>query len=279
MRADLLCPVGGRLLEGPAWVVRSGALRFVDILAGELLTLDLETGQLGRISIGRACSAWIGRRDGGSIVATRDGLLFLDEAGAEERSLLIEADMPTNRANDAKCDPLGRLWIGTMSEQEDASSGSLYRVEQGAVARVLDGVTASNGLGWSPDGLHMYYVDSPTRRVDVFDYDLATGTPRHRRCLVDTSDLAGFPDGLAVDAAGCLWIAFWDGGALHRFSPSGEQVGSITLEAARPTSCAFFGARLNLLAITTAATPDGTGGDVYFCGPRVSGLAVADYDA
>lgn len=278
MRPDLLCRVGGRLLEGPAWVASSGALRFVDILAGELLTLDVEARQLRRTAIGGACSAWIGRRGGGSIVATRDALLFLDETGYEELSLLLEADLPTNRANDAKSDPLGRLWVGTMSEQEGASSGALYRVEQRAVTRVLDGVTVSNGLGWSPDGSRMYYVDSPTRRVDVFDYDLATGTPLHRRCLIDASDLGGFPDGLAVDADGCLWVAFWDGNAVHRFSSAGERVGSITLEAARPTSCAFFGATLNLLAITTAAAPDGTGGDVYVCTPGVPGLGVADYD-
>jgi sugar lactone lactonase YvrE len=139
-------------------------------------------------------------------------------------------------------------------------------------------VTVSNGLGWSPDGHSMYYVDSPTCRVDVFDYDLATGIPSGRRCLVETRDLAGFPDGLAVDAEGCLWIAFWDGGSIHRFSPDGELVGTVTVPVPRPTSCAFVGADLESLVITTAAALDGTGGDVFACEPDVSGMAVEAFD-
>ena len=216
---SLLCQVGGQLLEGPYWAADARELRFVDIRLGELLCLNLDTGRLERTTFGRSSSAWIGRRDGGSVVACEDALVFLDEKGLEEQHVPLEPELAANRANDAKCDPAGRLWVGTMSEAEDAQSGSLYRLEQGQLTRAVSGVTVSNGLGWSPDGHSMYYVDSPTRRVDVFDYDLATGMPSDRRCLVETRDLAGFPDGLAVDVEGCLWIAFWDGGSVHRFSP------------------------------------------------------------
>jgi sugar lactone lactonase YvrE len=142
---------------------------------------------------------------------------------------------------------------------------------------MLDGVGVSNGLGWSPDGTRMYYVDSPTRRVDLFDYDTAEGTFSNRRCLVDTSEIAGFPDGLAVDAEGCLWVAFWDGHAVHRFAPGGDLIGSIEFDSARPTSCAFAGEALDRLVVTTAAAPDGTGGDLFVCTPGVAGLRVADY--
>jgi len=271
---SLLCRAGGRLLEGPLWAAETRQLRFVDIRAGELLSLSLDTGRLKRTVFGRSCSAWVERRGGGSVVACEDALVFLDARGREEHQLPLERELKANRANDAKCDPAGRLWVGTMSEAEDARSGSLYRIEPGSVTSVVDGVTVSNGLGWSPDGGSMYHVDSPTRRIDVFDYDLATGTPSARRPLVDTSELAGFPDGLAVDVEGCVWVAFWDGRSVHRFSPDGELVGTVAVPAARPTSCAFFGDGLERLAITTAAAEDGTGGDVFVCDPGVAGMEV-----
>lgn len=276
--AELLCRVGGQLLEGPAWVARAGELRFVDIRAGELLALELATGSLRPTTVGGSCSAWISRRDGGSVVACSDSLLFLDEHGQEEQRLRLEHDLPDNRANDAKCDPQGRLWVGTMSEGEDAASGALYRVERGATTRILDGVTVSNGLGWSPDARLMYYVDSPTRRIDVLDFDASAGTVSNRRCVVDTRDVVGFPDGLAVDAEGCLWVAFWNGHAVHRFAPTGELIATVPVDAARPTSCAFVGDALDRLAVTTAAAPDGRGGDVFVCAPGVAGLPVVEYD-
>jgi sugar lactone lactonase YvrE len=276
--AELLCRVGGQLLEGPAWVARAGELRFVDIRTGELLALKLATGSLRRRTVGGSCSAWIARRDGGSVVACSDSLLFLDALEREEHRLPLEPDLVDNRANDAKCDPRGRLWVGTMSEAEEAASGALYRLEGGMITQVLDGVTVSNGLGWSPDGKLMYYVDSPTRRIDVLDYDTAGGTASNRRCFVDTRDVAGFPDGLAVDAEGCLWVAFWNGHAVHRFAPGGELVATVRVDAARPTSCAFVGAALDRLVVTTAAAPDGTGGDVFVCVPDVTGVPVGEYD-
>lgn len=276
---ELLCRVGGELLEGPTWDPRTDTLRFVDIRAGQLLALDVATGNLRQKTVGRSCSAWIGRKEGGSVVACSDSLLFLDSRWREEHRLPLEPDLPANRANDAKCDPHGRLWVGTMSEAEGAPAGALYRVERGTTTRVLDGIAVSNGLGWSPDGRRMYYIDSPTRRVDAFDYELATGTPSNRRCLVDTQDIAGSPDGMAIDAAGCPWVAFWDGGAVHRFSPDGEHLASVAVGVARPTSCAFIGPKLDMLAITTARAPDGSGGDVYACSATIPGLHVADYEA
>ena len=276
---SLLCQVGGQLLEGPYWAAEARELRFVDIRLGELLCLSLDTGRLERTTFGRSCSAWINRRDGGSVVACEDALVFLDEKGLEEHYVPLEPELAANRANDAKCDPAGRLWVGTMSEAEAAQSGSLYRIEPGRLTRAVGGVTVSNGLGWSPDGRSMYHVDSPTRRIDVFDYDVSTGTASERRPLVDTSDMTGFPDGLAVDVEGCLWVAFWDGGSVHQFSPDGELVGTVATPATRPTSCAFIGADLESLAITTAAALDGTGGDVFVCEPDVAGMTVEAFDA
>src|SRR5439155_17920117 len=212
----------GELLEGPVWA--DGELRFVDILRAERLSLYLATGDLRRDCCDETCSAWIARRDGGSVVACRSGLGFYDAAGTLDRTVPLEADQPGNRSNDAKCDPRGRLWVGTMPDAGDRPTGSLYRVEGDEVLKVLSGVTISNGLGWSPDGTRMYYVDSTLRCVDVFDYDLSTGDASGRRVLADVTTLPGVPDGLAVDAHGCLWVAFYGGAAVHRFSPAGEHL-------------------------------------------------------
>ena len=273
LRAELLCHVGGKLLEGPSWV--EGEVRFVDILSAEYLSFDFVTGELRRHACDETCSAWIARQSGGSLLACRSALRVYDAAGEEERRLPLETDVPGNRTNDAKCDPRGRLWVGTMSDEGDRPDGGLYRVEGDEVERVLAGTTISNGLGWSPDGSRMYYIDSPLRRIDVFKYDLDTGRPTSRRTLADVAHHAGVPDGLAVDAEGCLWVAFHDGAAVHRFSPGGDDLGTVSVPAARPTSCAFIGDELDRLAITTAAAPDGSGGDLFVCIPGVAGLSVA----
>jgi len=276
LAAELLCDVGGELLEGPSWERRREQLLFVDILRSERLTYDWRTAEVTRAPGGDMCSAWLPREGGGSVVATRAALLLLDETAALERSIALEADRPENRANDAKCDPSGRLWAGTMALEEKEPTGSLYRLDGGPPERVIGDVTISNGLG-TPGARRMYYVDSPTRRVDVLDYDADRGEPSGRRPLADVSGFDGVPDGLAVDGEGCVWVAFFDGGAVRRLSPAGEHLATIALPAARPTSCAFAGAGLDRLVITTAAAPDGTGGDLYVCDPGVPGLAVAAY--
>jgi sugar lactone lactonase YvrE len=276
--ARLLCRVGGRLLEGPAWDAARGRLLFVDILGSELLSWAWSPAELERTPMAETCSAWIPREGGGSLVACRDGVHLLDGSGGTETVVPIEADRPSNRSNDAKCDPAGRLWIGTMADDEGACEGALYRMDrEGRVRQMISPVSISNGLGWSPDGSRMYYIDSPTRRIDVFDYDLAAGGPSTRRLFVDVSALPGVPDGLAVDSEGCLWVAFWDGGAVHRFGPDGTRVAQLKLPAKRPTSCAFVSDALDQLVITTAAAPDGSGGDIYVCDAGVTGLPVSAY--
>jgi sugar lactone lactonase YvrE len=278
--ARLLCAVGGRLLEGPAWDAARGRLLFVDILAAELLSCAWPPSELTRVPMSQTCSAWVPREGGGSAVACRDGVHLLGADGGAEAVLEIEADRPTNRSNDAKCDPAGRLWVGTMADDETACAGALYRLDRGGQVRmVISPVSISNGLGWSPDGSLMYYVDSPTRRVDVFDYDLDSGRAASRRLFVDVSGLPGVPDGLTVDSEGCLWVAFYGGGAVHRFAPDGARIAQLAVPALRPTSCAFASEALDQLVITTAVAPDGSGGDLYVCDAGVTGLPAAEYRA
>jgi sugar lactone lactonase YvrE len=140
-----------------------------------------------------------------------------------------------------------------MHTEETQSLGELYRLDSGcALTTVLKGVTVSNGLGWSPDGTRMYYVDSPTKRIDMFDYEPATGEARGRRRFADLSAFDGFPDGLTVDADGCVWVAIWGGGVLRRLAPDGTQDAVLQVPVSQPTSCAFGGPGMTDLYITTA---------------------------
>jgi sugar lactone lactonase YvrE len=276
-----LCRVGGALLEGPSWDATRSRLLFVDILRAERLVFDWATGALTREPVRETCSAWLPRRTAGSALVCRSGVLLLDDDGAVGEHIPLESGVTGNRSNDAKCDPRGRLWVGTMADAPDPAfepNGALYRVERGVVTPVLEGVAISNGLGWSPDGSRMYYVDTPTRRIDVLDYDIETGAATRRRPLADVRGLAGVPDGLAVDAEGCLWVAFYDGWAIHRFSPAGAHLAALELAVARPTSCAFAGAALDRLVVTTAAGPEGASADPLVLAPGVNGSPVASYD-
>ena len=217
----------------------------------------------------RTCSAWITRRGGGSELACRGGLTLLDAEGREEQRLPIEADLQRNRANDAKCDPAGR-------------SGSAP-CRQTAPSRQERCTASSRAWQLEPRWRHrqqwprleserrrMYHIDSPTKRVDVFDYEPETGTPSHRRCLIETQQFAAVRTGwplIPKAASGSPSGMEAPSAASHLLGTSC----AITTEATRPTSCAFIGANLQTLAITTAKAPDGTGGDVYTCRPGAAG--------
>ena len=191
------------------------------------------------------------RARGGVVLGLPDGLWILED-GAVEPLLAIEADVPGNRLNDAACDPQGRLWAGTMALDEGSPTGALYRVGTDlGVVRVLAGTTISNGLGWSPAGDRFYFIDTPTRRVDVFDFDAATGAVERRRPLATVDVEGAGPDGLTVDAEGCVWVALHGGWGLLRYSPEGDLLGHVGLPVAKVTSCCFGGAGLRDLYVTT----------------------------
>ena len=165
---------------------------------------------------------------GGGILTAGGSQLTLHlpaERGGQWITRVI-AEVPARegvRFNDAGVDPAGRVWVGSMHVDESEPLGELYRLDAGGVlTTVVKGVTVSNGLGWSPDGARMYYADSPLRRIDVFDYDPATGEAFARRVFADLSAFDGVPDGLTVDADGCVWVAMWGGGVLRRFTPDGS---------------------------------------------------------
>jgi sugar lactone lactonase YvrE len=268
---------GASLGEGPCWDAASGSLYWVDIEVGRVLRLD-GGGAFRGWDVGQAVGAVVVRSSGGLVLAARDGFLTLDpETGAV--APLVSVGLPEGcRMNDGACDQAGRFFAGTMADDEAPDRGTLYRLDPDhSISIVIPRVTISNGIGWSPDGGRMYFVDSPTRRVDALDYDPATGAIAGRRpfARIDAGD--AIPDGLAVDAEGCVWVALWDGGAVLRFGPDGRLMDSLELPTPRVTSCAFGGPDLETLYITTAAGPGRSGGELFSVQAGVAGLATHAY--
>ncbi|MGW5469710.1 SMP-30/gluconolactonase/LRE family protein [Streptomyces chartreusis] len=235
--------------EGPTWDARSGRLLWIDILGARIHTYDPVSGRRTVRTTPQHVGAVKPRAGGGLVLNLRDGVGLLD--ADDSFRWLHHEPLPGRRANDAAVAPDGSLWAGTMRYDEAPGGGSLSRFTgDGSVDLVLDDVAVSNGTGWSPDGSLMYYIDSPTRRIDVFDH--ADGRVGDRRPFVEIEDGAGFPDGLTVDADGCVWVALWDGSAVRRYTPAGELDRVIELPVPRVTACAFAGPDLTDLYITTA---------------------------
>ncbi|MFS4107889.1 SMP-30/gluconolactonase/LRE family protein [Streptomyces sp. PD-S100-1] len=235
--------------EGPTWDPAAGRLIWLDILACRVHTYDPVTGRRTVRTTEQHVGAAKPRAGGGLVLNLRDGVGLLDPDGAFR--WLRREPVPGRRGNDAAVAPDGSLWAGTMRYDEAEGGGTLSRLTgDGSAQTVLSDVTVSNGTGWSPDGRLMYYVDTPTRRIDVFDHD--GGRVANRRQLALVEEGAGFPDGLAVDAEGCVWVALWDGGAVRRYTPTGELDRIVRLPVPRPTACAFGGPALTDLYITTA---------------------------
>jgi sugar lactone lactonase YvrE len=188
---------------------------------------------------------------GGWVCGVGGGVaLVSDDATVEQRVDLEPAGV---RMNDGKCDRLGRFFVGSKALDNRHAAGSLWRLDlDGSVTRVLSGLTIANGLGWSPDDATMYVTDSTAGAIDAYDYDLASGALGSSRPFLRLAPGEGAPDGLAVDAAGYLWVAIWGGREVRRYSPAGEPAGVVHLDVSLPTSCAFTGAGLTTLTITTA---------------------------
>jgi sugar lactone lactonase YvrE len=253
-------PVGDAtavLGEGPYWVPEDDCLLWVDIRRGQLHRTYFPSGETVTMHLG-AVSAAFPAVGGGILTVGGSALTLHAPAERGERwTTRVIAEVPARegiRFNDAGVDPAGRVWVGSMHTEETEPLGELYRLDAGGtLTTIVKGVTVSNGLGWSPDGTRMYYVDSPMRRVDVFDYDSATGEAFKRRVFADLSAFDGVPDGLTIDADGCVWVATWGGAALRRFAPDGTADAVVQVPVSQPTSCAFGGPGMADLYVTTAS--------------------------
>jgi sugar lactone lactonase YvrE len=253
-----------KLAEGPRWDVAARRLLWVDIEGCKLHVL--EGGEDRAIGLEAMVCAAAPTSGGAVLVALADRLVVVDLADESVRTLVQLPHGPALRSNDGACDAAGRFWIGTMALDQTPGAGALYRYD-GTLQRVLDGVTLSNGIGWTRDDTQMYYIDSPEQRVDLFGFELASGRVDDRRPFVSIDESDGIPDGLTVDDEGGVWVALYGGSCIHRYDESGRLDAVLEVPAENVTSCCFGGDDGRSLFVTTAA-PDG---NVYVTQPGVSG--------
>lgn len=236
--------------EGPVWSPRWGGLRWVDMLAGDVLSLAAD-GTVGRMHVGEIAAAVRPRAGGGAVIGIERGFALESADGRVTRLPALWDDAGV-RMNDGGCDPDGRFYCGSMAYDKRAGGGALYRLDPDGTTRVeVSSVTISNGLEWSPDGATAYYADTATQRIDCFAYDPVGGLTA-RRTFVDLNAEARRPDGLTVDADGGVWVALSNGQAVRRYTPAGRLDLEIPLPVRKVTACAFGGDALDQLFITTS---------------------------
>jgi sugar lactone lactonase YvrE len=241
--------------ESPFWDDAAQALWWVDIRAPAIHRWSPATGERARWTMPALVGSIVPRAAGGLVAGLQSGFhIFTPETGALELVARPEAGLPKNRPNDARCDRAGRYWCGTMEDFGASERGTLYRIDADRTLHALDGpFFVPNSLAFSADGTRMHFAD--TRRGDIlrYDYDGVTGRRGGASVLLAAGAAPGRPDGSCVDADGCLWNARYAGSAVVRITPDGRVDRVVALPASQPTSCAFGGARLDELYITTAA--------------------------
>ncbi len=273
------CTVHG---EGPVWDSQIGAVRWVDMLAGDILTMHPDDGSPSRQHVGDVAAAIRPRVAGGLVVGVERGFALVDADGSVHELPEVWDDVGV-RMNDGACDPQGRFYCGSMAYDEAPGRGGLYRLDpDGSVTPVLTDLTISNGLAWSPDGCIAYHVDSVTRTVSSYRFEATDGSLHDRGTVITVGAARGVPDGITVDAEGGVWVALWDGGGVHRYSASGELDEIISLPARRVTACTFGGVDLTDLYITTSrvGVPPGeqpAAGALFRSQPGVPGLPVTPF--
>ena len=250
---ELVLDAGAELGEAPTWDAENDTLIWVDVTAGVVHRTDPRAGTDEAFDVGRSVGAAVPMYEGQLAIATDDGFWSLEPStGAIESIAWIDTASGVVM-NDGKTDRAGRFWAGTKDSEGRRPIGSLYRLDPDrTVNEVIRGVTISNGLGWSPDGCTMYYIDSATYGIDAFTADPASGSISGRRRLVDLPREWGLPDGMTVDEEGFLWVAFWTGSAVRRLDPHGELASTVELPVSLVTSCTFGGPQLDELYVTSA---------------------------
>jgi sugar lactone lactonase YvrE len=215
--------------------------------SGQHKSWPIET-EIGSIGFGPPGKLIAGLRTGFALfdIATGTHEMLADPEG--------KGRLNPNRLNDGKVDPAGRYWCGSMQDPGHGPAGTLYRMDADRTVRGFENdIRIPNGLAWSPDGRRMYFCDSLSRQMRVFDYDVATGERANGRVLYSVPENQGLPDGATVDADGCLWQANIFGGRVTRYDPDGKPMTVINLPTPRTTACCFGGPNLDTLYVTTAS--------------------------
>jgi sugar lactone lactonase YvrE len=255
MQAELILEAKATLGEGPAWDAKTQTLYWLDILEKRIYAGTRILAELDDFI--------------GCLAPCKNGNLILALSGGEGRSAFVDfqpdssrqtilatlndAERATNRFNDGKCDSAGRFLAGTMDINERHPTGSVYSFDGKQVTSLLGGVTISNGLAWSPDSKIFYYIDTPTREVKAFDYDVTTGQIANPRIVFHVPESLGWPDGMTSDTDGNLWIALWGGAQVTKWNPgTGQLIEQIPVPALHTSSCIFGGKDMNELYVTSA---------------------------
>jgi L-arabinonolactonase len=240
--------------EVPVWDIAEQSLYWVDIEGKLLQRLHEPSGGVRVWHLPERIGSFALREQGGLVCAFANGFAFFDlETEAIDWIARPEADIPSNRFNDGKCDRNGRFWAGTMDDRLTDHSGALYRLDPDlSVYRMDTGVGIANALSWSPDDKTFYFADTMDGLIHAYDYDAPTGRISKKRVFADTRTDPGVPDGSTIDAEGFMWNAQWDGWRLTRYAPDGRVDRVVQLPVQKPTSCIFGGPDLRTLYVTTA---------------------------
>jgi len=275
--------------EGPVWDVAGQRLLCVDMNVGDLLAVDVTDGSVRRASVADTLAALRPRTSGGWVAAVRRRFAVIEDVDAllagtaSPRMLEPLWDDEGVRFNEGGCDPQGRFFCGSMAFSAEEGAGSLWRLDpDGSTARVLEGVTISNGLAWTPDGSRAYYIDTPTGRVDLLHVDPVTGEVTGREPFATIPEGPGGPDGLVLDAEGGVWVALYEGGGVLRFDADGALTERVNVPTPLVTAVTFGGPDLDALFITTSAqeesvAQDPLAGALFTHAPGVRGLAPLPY--
>jgi sugar lactone lactonase YvrE len=255
MKAELIFDSQLTLGEGPVWNDQQQTLHCIDIMEKRLYTFNPEEGTHNFIQLDDYIGSVVLHEKDGWVAALKDGFYHIDKQAESVRKIAAPENEPSdNRFNDGKCDGAGRFLAGTLSLSNREKAGSFYSLDQdGTVKELLKDVSISNGLAWNKDGSVLYYIDTPTHRVDAFDYNLKAGELSNRRPVVEIPAEEGSPDGMTIDEEGKLWIAHYGGWQVTRWDPAtGEKLDSLKVPAANVTCCTFGGPEMDELYITTA---------------------------
>tara|TARA_A100001037_G_C15065633_1_gene596910 strand:- start:227 stop:1081 length:855 start_codon:yes stop_codon:yes gene_type:complete len=271
-KVEKLLDVKAELAEGPVWDADNSEILWVDILKGEINRVDLMGKKSDTLKLDQPVGAIALTEKGRVVAATPIGLV--DALTGVEVSTFSNPD-PKVRMNDGKADPCGRFVGGTMSVGEiERDAGSLWSFSESDPKVLIQNVTISNGLDWSEDGATMFYVDTPTQKIDAFDYDLSTGEILNQRDHIHIDPLLGAPDGMCIDSEGGLWVALWGGSAVIRIF-DGKIEEKVDIPARQVTCVTFAGGDLDYLIVTSAS--DGlkdrseNDGDIFIFQPGVTG--------
>ena len=253
MYAELALKLECNVGEGPFWDDVKQDLYFVDIMNKQIKMFSLTSKLVETVQFNQEIGAVFLDQKSNLIVAARDGIFAATRDGVLDTLLApIELEDTSIRTNDAKCDAYGRMWVGTMAFDFTPGAAALFSFDSKDLKKVVPDLTVSNGIGWSLDKKIMYFIDSPTKRVDMFDFDLEGGELRNRRPFLLLGELDAFPDGLTTDEDGGVWVALFGGGEVRRFDSQGTLTHIVEIPVKQVTSCCFGGAEMSELYITTA---------------------------